>query len=149
MKPFAIKLHYYNDIEPSYYSCHSVSNAASLNTKHPLSSDPQGTSWHLHFTMLSTHICSKPEGFRKSLNRSVPWCIWIQLLNQYTKCGQFKLSIFNPGKSSAKTSVFRQCTYLMENGQTMDCPPGFKPSTIASQSFGQQVKIDSAIINVS
>lgn len=44
----------------------------------------------------ATHICLKPAGFRNSLNGSVPQCIWIKLLNQYTKCGQFKISIFQP-----------------------------------------------------
>ena len=41
MKHFAVRLHDYNNIEPSYYSCLSVSNGASVNTKHPLPSDPQ------------------------------------------------------------------------------------------------------------
>lgn len=41
MKHFAVKLHDYNNIEPSYYSCLSVFNRASVNNKHPLSSDPQ------------------------------------------------------------------------------------------------------------
>lgn len=63
-------------------------------TKHPLSGMHKALPDAYTSQCSATHICSKPLGFRKSLNRSVPLCIWIQPLNQYTKCGQFKLSIF-------------------------------------------------------
>lgn len=94
MKHFAVRLHDYNNIEPSCYSCLSVFNGASVNTKHPLPRS-SSTSWHLHFTIVCyPHICSTTMGFRNGLNRLVHLCIWILLLNQNTKCGQFKLSIF-------------------------------------------------------
>lgn len=66
MKCFAVKLHNYSNIE-SCYSCLTISNGASGNTKHPLSSDPQTLPDTYTWQYSATHTFGQQWGLERVL----------------------------------------------------------------------------------